>query len=121
MTESAIYLLIPVMAILLVSAQAMWGIAIKHHHLVEGGIMQTGINLLTSPGIWAGALLYIAATLVYFMMLSRGKFFIIQITMAGIATILSTILASVLFKEALSLENILGMLIVIIGLFFVMR
>lgn len=121
MNNMTIYLLAPVMATLLVSAQAMWGIAIKHNNLINGGIYQSFINLVTSPRIWLGAFLYIAATLVYFMMLSKGKFFIVQISMAGIATILSTILASYLFSENISIANIFGMLLVIAGLFFVMR
>ena len=109
------------MAGLLVSAQAMWGIAIKKNNLISGGMMQSLMNLITSPRIWLGALLYGVATLVYFMMLSRGKFFIVQISMAGVATILSTILASFLFGENISSSNILGMFLVVVGLFFVMR
>ena len=121
MNNMAIYLLVPVMATLLVSAQAMWGIAIKHNNLINGGVYQSFVNLITSPRIWFGALLYIAATLVYFLMHSRGKFFVVQISMAGVATILSTILASYLFGENISPGNILGMFLVIAGLFFVMR
>lgn len=117
----AIYLLVPLMAGLLVSAQAMWGIAIKHNNLISGGLAQSLVNLITSPRIWLGAILYGLATLVYFMMLSRGKFFVIQISMAGVATILSTILASVIFGESISPSNILGMFLVILGLFFVMQ
>ncbi|MEI7488656.1 MAG: hypothetical protein WCJ72_14850 [Chryseobacterium sp.] len=121
MNSTTIYLLVPVMAGLLVSAQAMWGIAIKHNNLISGGLAQSLGNLITSPRIWLGALLYAVATLVYFMMLSKGKFFVIQISMAGVATILSTILASYLFGEPISPGNILGMSLVIVGLFFVMR
>ena len=121
MSSQAIYLLIPVMAILLVSAQAMWGLAIKHGNLIQGGVVQSVTNVIGSPKIWLGALLYMLATAVYFVMLSRGKFFVIQISMAGIATILSTILASVIFYEAISAANIMGMFLVITGLFFVMQ
>jgi uncharacterized membrane protein len=109
------------MAVLLVSAQAMWGTAIKHGHLIQGGVSQSAINLIFSPRIWLGAFLYIAATLVYFLMLSKGKFFVIQISMAAVATILSTILAYILFNENITSANILGMLLVITGLFFVMQ
>jgi multidrug efflux pump subunit AcrB len=103
MNNLAVYLLIPVMATLLVSAQAMWGLAIKQNNLISGGILQTLTNLLGSPKIWIGAMLYAGATLVYFLMLSKGKFFVIQISMAGVATILSTLLAAYLFGEHISL------------------
>lgn len=121
MQRFGIYALVPVMATLLVSAQAVWGYVIKHNGLMRGSPSQVIVNLLTSPGIWLGALLYGLTTLVYFMMLSRGKFFIIQLSMAAVSTILATILASVVFKEHISTANVIGMIIVIIGLGFVIR
>lgn len=121
MQRYVIYLLVPVMATLLVSAQAVWGSAIKHGGLMRGSPGHILINLITSPGIWLGAFLYMLTTLVYFVMLSRGKFFIIQLSMAAISIILSTLLSAILFKEHLNPINIAGMFVVIAGLACVMR
>lgn len=121
MQRLAIYSLVPLMALLLVSAQAMWGLAIKQDNLMSGSPQQITYNLLTSPRIWLGALLYIATTLVYFTVLSRGKFFIVQLSMAAISICLSTLLAAILFKEHVSLLNIIGMVVVILGLAFVIQ
>lgn len=121
MQKLSIYFLVPVMATFLVSAQAIWGHTIKKGGLMSGSPAHIVNNLITSPGIWLGAVLYALTTLVYFVMLSRGKFFVIQLSMAAVSTILATILANVVFKEHISSTNIVGMVIVIIGLGFVIR
>ncbi len=120
MAQYYIYLLVPVMAALLVSAQAMWGLAIKNQHLLDGSVPHVITNLVSSYKMWLGALLYVAATLVYFVMLSRGKFFVIQVSMTAAAILLSTLLAVVLFNEKISAINIVGTLFVLIGLSLVL-
>ncbi len=121
MQRYGIYILVPLMATFLVSAQAVWGYAIKNGNLMRGSPGQIFVNLVSSPGIWFGGLLYALTTVVYFIMLSRGKFFIIQLSMAAVSTVLATILASVVFKEHISSTNIIGMVILIIGLGFVIK
>lgn len=114
------HLLVPVVALLLVTAQAMWGTAIKSRHLLEGSAGKILLNLITSPRIWTGVLLYIAATGVYFTLLSRARFFSVQISMTAVAILLSTLLAAVLFHEKISAVNLAGMLLVLIGLALVL-
>lgn len=116
MGYSVNYLLIPLMALLLVTAQAIWGTAIKKQNLLQGSAQTVFTNLLTSPRIWMGILLYACATGVYFLLLSKVRFFAVQVSMTAIAILLSTLLAAILFKEHLSPLNIAGMLLVLIGL-----
>ena len=117
MLEYLIYLLVPLMAILLVSAQAIWGTAIKNQKVLEGdGFINIATNLITSPRIWIGGFIYIAATIVYFIMLSRIKFFSVQISMTAASILFSTALAVLLFNEKLSLLNIMGMVLVLVAL-----
>lgn len=120
MNSGPIYLLIPVLAILLVSAQAVWVSAIRNQHLIEGSARQIAINIISSSMIWMGALIYIFATLIYFVLLSRVKFFSVQISMMSISIIFSTFLAYFLLHEKISVINVLGMVIVLIGLYFVL-
>lgn len=116
MQFSAIYLLVPLMAILLVTAQAVWGTAIKQQHLLKGSASEIFTNLITSPRIWLGAIIYICATGVYFLLLSKVKFFSVQISMTAISIIFSTILAAILFHEKITPLNLLGMAAVLVAL-----
>ncbi len=113
------YLLVPLMGLLLVGGQALWGYAIKNHHLLEGTPGQAVLNLLKSPQIWLGLILYGMATLVYFFLLSANKFFAIQITMTAVAIILSSLLAVILFDEKITAINVVGVCIVFAGLYLV--
>src|SRR5690348_3884135 len=79
------YLLMPVMAGLLVLGQALWGTVIKGGHVLEGSPATVFMNLVTSPRMWLGAGVYILATLLYFFMLSKLKFFSVQIAMTGLS------------------------------------
>lgn len=120
MPNIATLLLVPLMAFLLVTAQATWGTAIKQHHVLEGPAGQIFTNLITSVRIWIGILIYIAATAVYFLLLSKVKFFSVQVTMTALSIIFSTALAVLLFHEKISPVNILGAAIVLFGLVFVL-
>lgn len=108
------------MALLLVSAQAIWGTAIKKHHVLQGSASKIVGNLISSPRIWIGALIYIAATGVYFLLLSKAKFFSVQVSMTAISIIFSTVLAAVLFHERISPLNALGAVLVLVGVALVL-
>jgi uncharacterized membrane protein len=114
------YLLLPLMAGLLVTAQATWGSAIKSDHLLSGSIGSIVVNLASSWKIWLGAALYILATLVYFMMLTKFRFFSVQVAMTGISIIFSVLLAFFFFKEHPSIINVVGVVIIFIGALLVM-
>ncbi len=113
-------LLIPLLSALLVTAQAIWGTAIKQHHLMEGSAGKILNNLITSPRIWAGGIIYVIATGIYFVLLSKNKFFSVQVTMTALAIIFSTALAAIIFHEKLSAYNLVGAGLVMLGLVFVL-
>lgn len=120
MNNAISYLLVPVMAMLLASAQAMWNSAIKNQHLLQAKASSAFTNVLSSPRMWLGAFLYIVATVVYFILLSKNKFFSVQVSMTAVAIIFSTVLAAVVFNEKISLVNAVGMLVVLTGLTLVL-
>ncbi len=107
------------MAIMLVGAQALWGTAVKHHGIMHGTNMRIIQNIITSPLIWMGGLLYVFAIVVYFFLLSDNKFYVVQIAMTTTAIIFSTLLAVLFFHEKLSYINVMGIFLVLIGLSFV--
>lgn len=114
-----IYLLMPIMAGLLVSAQALWGTVIKSGAL-HGTLSQIILTLLSSWRMWLGAIIYIAATLVYFVLLSNLKFFSVQIPMTALSIIFSVILSILLFREVPSILNIIGIVVVFFGILLVL-
>ena len=120
MTNSAVYLLVPLMASLLVIAQATWGTAIKKQHILEGSFGKIFNNLVSSPRIWIGLCIYVVATGVYFLLLSKAKFFSVQVSMTALSIIFSTVLAYIIFDEKISALNIFGTALVLVGLFFVL-
>lgn len=121
MTSYLIYLLVPVLSGLLVSAQAMWGTVIKNDHALKGSLGNVALNLISNPKMWIGAFIYIVATLLYFFLLSKIRFFSVQIAMTGLSIIFSTFLAAWLFHEKLAVFNYIGALIVIVGVAFVVQ
>lgn len=115
------YLLMPVMAFLLVCAQALWGTVIKHQGALKGSVGDITVALISNWRMWAGAAIYIVATLIYFYMLSKLKFFSVQIAMTALSIIFSLGLSAILFHERPSIINILGVVIVFIGIILVLN
>lgn len=118
-----VYILALTISLCLISGQALWGSTIKS--LSGGGEHLAGMDLLlklpTTPRFWLGVLCYGIGTLAYFLLLSKIKFFSVQITMTGLAIIFSTLLSYFAFKESLSTANIVGMLTVLLGIFLATR
>jgi len=109
-------LLIPVLPLLLVSAQTIWAVGVKRYHLVSGTPSQVLFNFLTSPHIWAGGVLYIGATFLHLFLLSRFRFFAVTVSVTALAILLSTLVSAVFFKEQFSYTNIAGAMLVLVGL-----
>jgi uncharacterized membrane protein len=109
------------MALLLSAGQALWGKAVKHDNIMSGSVTHILQNLLANPKVWLGGLLYILATLLYFLILSKNKFFAVQITMTALSIVLSTLIAIVFFHERPNPVNIIGISFVAIGLVCVLQ
>ncbi len=109
------YILMPVMALLLVTAQTLWASVIKSGNALQGSLPTIAVNLLANWKMWLGALIYILATLVYFYMLSKIRFFSVQIAMTALSIIFSTSLSIIAFNEKPSLLNVVGALVVLVG------
>lgn len=115
------YLMMPVMAMLLVFAQSLWASVIKHSNALQGSIPTIALNLISNWKMWLGASIYIIATLIYFYMLSKLKFFSVQITMTALSIIFSTALSIFLFSEKPSVINCIGIFIVFIGIMLILK
>lgn len=114
------YTLIPFVALLLVSAQALWGSAIKSDKLLAGTLPHISLSLLSSWKMWIGAGIYVLATLIYFYLMSKAPFYSVQVTMTGLSIVFSTCLALLLFKEQPTLINYFGILLVLLGVYLIL-
>lgn len=116
------YILMLVTAGLLATAQALWAHAVKIGKVLEGSsLMAIIVNAATNWRILVGILLYILATAAYFYMVSKLKFFSVQIAMTAISILFSVGLSVLLFQEKPSIINIVGILLVFIGITLVLH
>src|SRR5688500_13115090 len=104
--RSLTLLLIPLLPVLLVSAQTIWAVGVRRHQLISGTPPQILINLLTSAHIWIGCILYVGATLVHLFLLSRFRFFAVTVSVTALAIMLSTLVSTLFFKEPFSYTNL---------------
>lgn len=115
------YLLIPITAILLITAQSFWNKAMKSGTIFSGGVYTIFHNIITNPGLWIGGIIYIIATLVYLLSLSRNNFFVVQASMTGLALVFSTIIAALFFHEKVTPINIVGIAIIFVGAMLIVQ
>ena len=109
------------MALLLSTAQAFWGRAVKQDNIMSGSAVQMFQNIIQNPKVWIGGTLYVGATLLYFFILSKNKFFSVQVTMTALSILLSTTFAIIFFHEKPGVVNMVGVGLVLAGLFCVLR
>jgi multidrug transporter EmrE-like cation transporter len=113
-----VYLFIVLLSLCLVSAQSLWGSTAKANNpeLHNYSTHEFLIKMLQSPKVWLGAALYVVGTLAYFVILSKIKFFSVQIALTGLAILLSTLVAAVVFHEKITPVNIVGMILILLAL-----
>lgn len=116
-----IYILALIISASLSTGQALWGSAVKS---IAGsssniGNVQLVLEMLKTYKFWLGAALYLLSTVVYFILLSKAKFFSVQLTMTGVAIIVSVLTSYFFFHEHITLLNLLGVLFVIGGIVLV--
>lgn len=79
------------------------------------------IRLASSPYVWSGAIIYGASFFVYLFALSKGEIGRISIG-AQALTIVGLFSASIIFfHEPLTITKVLGVLLVLCGIFFIFR
>ena len=114
-------LLLPVVALLLVTAQAIWRSAVVNDKIFSGSLAAAIVNATTNPKMWLGGLLYVATTILYLFLFSKFKFFIVQISVTAMALIIATAVSHFIFHEEITIMNLAGLLLVMIGLGLVVQ
>lgn len=118
-----VYILALLISTCLILGQTSWGSAVKNIAPIGSSIGT--FDLLTkmalSPKFWLGVTFYLAGTAIYFLLLSKVRFFSVQITMTGLAIVFSVLIAHFFFKEPVSLINLAGVAMVLSGIMLVFR
>lgn len=118
-----IYILAFLISTCLICGQSLWGGAVKHiaplgSNIPAGELLS---KLIISQRFWFGAFFYAMGTILYFLLLSKVKFFSVQITMTGLAIIFSVAISYFFFKEQVSIYNGIGVVLVLSGIILVMH
>lgn len=118
-----IYILALLISLCLIAGQSLWGSAVKQIAPLGSNVgnIELLTRLLQSPRLWIGAMFYVVGTILYFLLLSKVKFFSIQITMTGLAIIMSIAISYFFFNESISVPNMIGIILVLLGIVMVMH
>lgn len=113
-----VYLLALIIASCLVTGQLLWAGTVKGITGDQGSVAALTLiqKMLFQPRFWLGVLAYLIGTGCYFLLLSKAKFFSVQVTMTGLGIILSVLASHFIFKEHLNAGNVLGMVLVLTGI-----
>ncbi|MDA8442088.1 MAG: hypothetical protein M0Z55_06895, partial [Peptococcaceae bacterium] len=107
------YLLLLFNIILLVTGQTLWKIGLQ---LVGGLNSKTVVQVLLSPYIWAGLVLYVIATVIWLLILSRLSLSIAY-PLQSYAYVLGVLVAWLIFKESIPFTRWIGVCVVILGVY----
>ena len=120
--ENIIFLLLlPVVALSLVTAQSLWRSVVVNDKIFSGSLSAAIISAATNPKMWLGALLYMATTILYLFLFSKLKFFVVQISVTALALIIATAVSHFIFHEEITIINLTGILLVMLGLGLVVQ
>jgi multidrug transporter EmrE-like cation transporter len=110
-------------ALLIVGGQALWKASVNNvteHHLQllsSAGLVQ----LIRSPKLYLGILVYGIATVAYIFLLSKYKYFQVQSVVVGGSIILTLLIASIFFHEQVNAANLVGVALLVCGVILVTR
>lgn len=106
-----VYGLILLNVFLLVTGQILWKMGLDR---MGGLTTQNWTGLFTSPLIWGGLALYVVATGVWFLVLSRTRLSMAY-PMQSIAYVLGMVAGLVFFGESIPIRSWLGVALVMAG------
>lgn len=112
------YIATIVLALLLVTAQSCWKLAVSGHTALFAGNITFGklVEFVFSPLTLLGMVLYVVATGLYMVLLSRYNFSFVQAMVIPLSLVFSVSIATIFFHDHLSVVNIIGMAVIVIGI-----
>lgn len=111
------YILLIINVILLVTGQFLWKIAVAP---ITAWNVNSFIRVAISPSFLAGGILYVAATGLWLVILSKLPLSIAY-PVQSLSYVLGLIGAWFIFKESINMNQIIGILLIISGVFFIAK
>ncbi|MED4071379.1 EamA family transporter [Priestia endophytica] len=112
-----IYILILLNILMLVTGQILWKVAVAN---VDTWTLQKAISVLLSPFFIGGGVLYVLATGLWLVILSKLPLSIAY-PFQSISYVLGAIAAFLIFKETVTAQQWFGIFVIIIGVYFIAR
>ena len=72
-----------------------------------------------TPKLIGGMFVYVMATVLYIVLLSKFNYFQVQSIVVGSSLVLTLLAATLLFNERPSLLNVVGIVLIVVGSLFV--
>ena len=116
-------LLVLLFSFLIVTGQVLWKLAIdKNGGLINSDStnIQNIFNLLSSPYMLSGVVIYMCATVFWMYLLGEYEYSFIY-PMSSMTFVMSLFFASYVFDEEITLFKIIGVLIIMLGVFIVTK
>jgi len=119
-----LYALGVLVALQIVSAQTCWKIGLEKQGFVpkpEFLFSSHMLSVLFSPFILLGALLYLSATLLFFVMLSKYEYSNTQTLVVIASLTFSFFSAAIFFNEKIHPVNLIGIALLFVGVVLITR
>jgi drug/metabolite transporter (DMT)-like permease len=103
----------------LVIGQSLWKVGVTKYHFVvskEFFLSKDFLRFFFSWQVLTGLVVYAFATLFYMALLSKYEYSIVQTLVTSLALITAYVIASFFFHEKISLLNLFGLALIIIGI-----
>ena len=116
-------LLVLLFSFLIVTGQVLWKLAIdKNGGLINSDStnIQNILNLLLSPYMLCGVVIYMCATVFWMYLLGEYEYSFIY-PMSSMTFVMSLFFASYVFDEEITLYKIIGVLVIMLGVFIVTK
>ena len=116
-------LLVLLFSFLIVTGQVLWKLAIdKNGGLINSDStnIQNILNLLLSPYMLSGVVIYMCATVFWMYLLGEYEYSFIY-PMSSMTFVMSLFFASYVFDEEITLYKIIGVLVIMLGVFIVTK
>lgn len=113
------YILVLGVASMLVIGQSLWKFGIMHAQ-TDGDMLKKLLALAFNPAILLGCVVYLVATVLYMYTIGRYAYGVSYAMIVSFSLIFATIAANVVFREKISILNIVGIFVILLGVSLVL-
>jgi drug/metabolite transporter (DMT)-like permease len=117
-----LYILGVLTALQLVVAQGLWKSSLTAHHFELSRhylLSRDFVTLLLSPGVLIGGVIYVVATVLYFGLLAKYPYALVQSLILASSLIFAFLASAFIFHERIGLSQLAGLVLLIGGVWLI--